>query len=410
MQTRSDAPKPERNARAMMTSAALGLVALALVACGSSSDGGATASAGKKTTAPTQSADAYVAQAQKITQQAKTGVVYSPTNEYAPLDQLKIMTSWLGPTQSPPAPAGKRIAVVSCGATPCNEAAQAGARAARQVGLTPSLVNVNGSGDVQNLNEAMSSALAMHPSAIVTVCMAATQVAPKLEQARKAGIVTVSVCDPTPTGGNGQYDAAADYPNGLSTELLGWGIVANTAGKANVVAILDKGYPAVIRKIGNLVRVVKGCATCKAKTVTWQITDAVDSGKAANILSGVINANPQMDTLVLPYSVGMPSAVQAVASSGRDIKIYADDADNVNLQLLRDGSLTMISAVDPELVMHQALDQVIRGLDKTPYVEPAKLPYLAHLYTKDDVPKAGPGAFMKYFDYRTVYADLWKKQ
>jgi ABC-type sugar transport system substrate-binding protein len=253
----------------------------------------------------------------------------------------------------------------------------------------------------------MSSAIAMHPDAIITVCMSATQVADKLVQARKAAIVTVSVCDPTPTGGTGQYDAAADYPNGVSTELLGWGIVADTAGKANVVAILDKSYPAVIRKIGNLVRVLKGCSTCKVKTVTWQITDAVDSGKAANILSGVINANPDMNALVLPYSVGMPSAVQAVASSGRDIKIYADDADSVNLQMVRTGAVKMISAVDPELVLHQAVDQVIRGLNKSPYLEPAKLPYLAHLYTKGDVPKTGPGAFMKYFDYRSVYDDMW---
>jgi ribose transport system substrate-binding protein len=404
MATRTDAPRPRQRVRAM---ALVALISAGIAACGS--DGGGSTNAGDKG-APAGSADAYVDKAQKIAQQAESGVVYSPTNEFTRSDQLKVMTSWLGPTQSPPVPAGKRVAVVSCGATPCNEAAQVGARIARDLGFKTSLVNVNGSADIQNLNQAMSSALALRPSAIVTVCMSATQVADKLEQARKAGIVTVSVCDPTPTGGNGRYDAAADYPNGVSTELLAWGIVANTAGKANVVAILDKSYPAVIRKIGNLVRVIKGCATCEVKTVTWQITDAVDAAKAANILGGVINGNPKMDTLVLPYSVGIQSAVQAVASSGRDIKIYADDADAVNLQMVRDGSVAMISAVDPELVMHQALDQVIRGLNKSPYIAPAKLPYLAHLYTKQDAPKAGPGAFMKYFDYRAVYDGMWSRR
>ena len=342
-------------------------------------------------------------------QEAESGLVYSASDGFTPADQLKVMTSWLGPTQSARVPAGKSIAFVSCGALICNETAQAGARIASKIGFKTSLVNINGSADIQNINQAMSSALALHPNAIVGICITATQVADKLEQARTAGILTVSTCDPTPTGGNGQFAAAADYANGLSAELLGWGIVANTAGKANVVAINDQSFPAIIRKIGNLVHVVQGCSGCKVKTVTWQITDAVNSAKAASILTGIINANPDMNTLVLPYSIGMPSAVQAVASSGRQIKIYADDADAVNLQTLRAGSEQMVSSVDPELAMYQCVDQVIRGLNKTPYVEAAKLPYLAHLYTKDTVPGTGVGAFLKIFDYASVYSKLWNQ-
>ena len=217
----------------------------------------------------------------------------------------------------------------------------------------------------------------------------------------------MSTCDPTPTGGKGQFDAAADFANGLSAELLGWGIVGDSDGKANVVAITDESFPAVVRKIGNLVDVVEGCSTCKVKTVTWQIADAVNSAKAANILTGIINANPDMDTLVLPYSVGMPSAVQAVDSSGRDIKIYADDLDAVNRQTLKTGALAMVSSVDPQLAMYQAIDQVIRGLNDEPYVKAADLPYVAHLYTKESVPDTGVGAFSTLFDYGTVYEKLW---
>lgn len=390
----------------MTRSVALGvaaLTALGLASCSSGSRGGAAHTGSSATST------AYVAQARRITSDAERGLVYSPRNEFTPGDQLKLMTAWLGPSQSPVVPTGKSIAFVSCGALICNQTAQAGARIAGQAGFKTSLVNINGSADIQNINQAMSSALALHPDAIIGVCVTATQVSGELEQARKAGIVTVSTCDPTPTGGDGEFDAAADFANGLSTELLGWGIVANTDGKANVVAIKDEAFPAVVRKIGNLVRVVQGCATCAVKTVTWQITDAVDSAKAANILTGVINANPQMNTLVLPYSIGMPSAVQAVASSGRDIKIYADDADAVNLQTLRAGSEEMVSSVDPELVMYQAIDQAMRGLDKQPYLDPAHLPYLAHLYTKRTAPSTGVGAFAKIFDYASVYRRLWQR-
>jgi ABC-type sugar transport system substrate-binding protein len=391
---------PTQRVRTAVTVVVMGLIVVSGAACGSDSDSSGSS-------ADPASSAAYVEEAQKVTQDAKQGLVYAPSNEFTPVDRLKVMTTWLGPTQSPPVPVGKTIAFVSCGATVCNETAEAGARIASDIGFETSLVNINGSADIPNLNQAMSSALALNPSAIVGICITATQVADKLEQAREAGIVTVSTCDPTPTGGNGQFDAAADLANGLSVELLGYGIVANTDGKANVVAIEDKSFPAVVRKIGNLVKVVEGCTTCKVKKVTRQITDAANSAKAANILTGIINGNPDMNTLVLPYSIGMPSAVQAVASSGRDIKIYADDLDAVNQQMLSAGSVEMVSSVDLELAMYQSIDQVIRGLNKSPYVEPAELPYLAHLYTKDTVPDTGVGAFGEIFDYASVYRDLW---
>jgi ABC-type sugar transport system substrate-binding protein len=104
----------------------------------------------------------------------------------------------------------------------------------------------------------------------------------------------------------------------------------------------------------------------------------------------------------------MFSAVQAVKNSGRDIRIYADDLDAVNQQLLADGSIQMVSSVDPKLAMYQCIDQVIRGMAGEPYVENAQLPLLAHLYTKDDLPDSGVGAFKNYFDYESVYAGLWK--
>jgi ABC-type sugar transport system substrate-binding protein len=394
---------PTRLRRAKRAVIGAALVA-GLAACAPASD-----AAVEREPVDSAAAAAYVAEADRITRDARNGLVYSPTNEFTRADQLQVMTTWLGPTRSPSVPAGKNIAFVSCGATVCNETAEAGAQIAQRAGFGTSLVNINGTADIQNINQAMASAIALKPDAIVGVCVTATQVADKLEQARAAGILTVSTCDPTPAGGPGQFDAAADYANGLSAELLGWGIVSNTAGDANVVAIKDEAFPAVVRKIGNLVRVLEDCPSCEATTVTWQITDAANSAKAANILTGIINANPEMNTLVLPYSIGMPSAVQAVASSGRDIKIYADDLDAVNVQMLRDGAIEMVSSVDPRLAMYQCIDQVVRGLADGEYVEPAQLPYLAHLYTKDGLPSTGVGAFARFFDYDAVYRDLWKK-
>ena len=390
--------------RSTVKAAAVVAVLVAGIAgCGADSDDASSGSGG-------ESSAEYVKTANRVADQAKAGLVYAPTNEFTPADQLEPMTTWMGPAQTPAVPPGKSIAFVSCGAVVCDETVQAGADIAGKAGFKTSLVNVHGTADIPNLNQAMSSAIALRPDAIIAVCITATQVSDKLEQARQAGILTVSTCDPTPTGGSGRFDAAADFANGLSAELLGWGIVSGSAGRANVVAIKDEAFPAVVRKIGNLVHVVQDCATCKIETITWQITDAANSAKAANILTGIINANPAMNALVLPYSVGMPSAVQAVSSSGRDIKIYADDLDAVNLQMLKAGSIAMVSSVDPRLAMYQCIDQVIRGLTGTAYVKPENLPYLAHLYTKENVPDSGVGAFQGFFDYASVYQKLWNQR
>ncbi|NYJ01991.1 ribose transport system substrate-binding protein [Nocardioides thalensis] len=382
--------------------ALLAMIVALVAACGD-----ATGSSGSDGGAAGSSAD-YVALAQQIRDDATSGVVYAPQNEFTAGEDLRTMTTWLGPTETPELPENASIVFVSCGATVCNETAEAGVEIAQGAGFEAEAVNINGAADIPNLNQAMSSAIALNPSAIVGICITATQVADKLEEAKSEGIITVSTCDPTPTGSNGQFDAAADYANGLSAELLGWGIVADTDGDANVVAIRDEAFPAVIRKIDNLVQVVEDCSTCTIKTETWQIGDAVDSAKSANILTGIINANPDMNTLVLPYSVGMFSAVQAVKASGRDISIYADDLDAVNQQLLADGSIKMVSSVDPRLAMYQCIDQVIRGMAGEPYVENADLPLLAHLYTAEDLPDSGVGAFVSYFDYEAQYAELWK--
>lgn len=405
-------------ARLVAATALLLAAALLIAACGGGSGSESTEGGGSTTAssesggssgsgAESSSGAAYVETAKEIAHEAETGLVYAPSNEYTSPEELKSMTSWLGPTESPPLPKGKTIAFVSCGAEICNETGEVGVEIAEKAGFKAELVNKNGAGDVQNLNQAMSSALALHPAAIVGICVTATQVAEKLEQAEGEGVITISTCDPTPTGGKGEDTAAADFANGLSTELLGWAIVANTEGEANVVAIEDRGYPAVIRKIGNLVKVIEGCSGCAVKTATWQAAEAANPATAANFLTGLINANPEMTTLVMPYSIGIQSAVQAVASSGREIDIYADDADLVNLQELRGGHTKMLSSVDPQLVMYQAVDQAIRGLDESPFVEPAELPYLGHLYTQQDAPKTGVGAFVKYFDYPAEYEKMW---
>src|SRR5919197_6477647 len=90
---------------------AAGCAALGAVGCGDS--GGSSATAARP---GAQSSSDYVKQAQKITAEAEKGLIYSAVNEFTAGDDLELMTSWLGPTQSPPVPKGKSIAFVSCGA------------------------------------------------------------------------------------------------------------------------------------------------------------------------------------------------------------------------------------------------------------------------------------------------------
>src|SRR5437868_11856862 len=106
----------KRGAGWVAAAATIGASAMGVAGCGGSS--GSSGDAGAASTAPSggtasASSGAYVAQAKKISEDAQRGLVYSPTDEFTPAADLKLMTSWLGPSQTPPLPKGKSIAFVS---------------------------------------------------------------------------------------------------------------------------------------------------------------------------------------------------------------------------------------------------------------------------------------------------------
>src|SRR5579859_4770118 len=102
LRSQRTAARPAKRIRAATAAAMVALIAVSGTACSS----GATSAADQaKAEAAAPSASAYVAQAEKITHDAETGLVYSPTDWYTPPGDLKRMTSWLGPAKAPPVPA-----------------------------------------------------------------------------------------------------------------------------------------------------------------------------------------------------------------------------------------------------------------------------------------------------------------
>jgi ABC-type sugar transport system substrate-binding protein len=156
-------------------------------------------------------------------------------------------------------------------------------------------------------------------------------------------------------------------------------------------------------------RVMADCSGCKVTQVEWLITDALDPVKTDAIIGAALAANPDANYLVLPYSIGLPSVVDAVRKAGKTdkVKIVAKDGDSVGLSAIASGGSSMNAGVSLQWVAYAGVDQIIRGLAKEPYLKAEELGLGVHLFTKADSPADGNADYTKFLDYVSEYKKLW---
>jgi len=372
-------------------------------ACGSNSDDDKN---------PPQSAGgiAAVEQASGFVKTAESDLLYFPNSKFSNPDSLKPMETWLGPTKAVQVPSGKSVALVSCGAPSCDDVMAQSVKLIESLGWAATAINQGGASTVQNLTESLSSAITLKPDAIIGIAVPTQVVGVQLTQAKAAGIFTVSLADNGATGGDGQYDAAARYANASLGQLLGYTVIADSDGKANVLVIDDTGFPDIHAGVENFQTILKDCSSCTVKGIPWQITDAIDPTKASGIVTAALNANPDVDTIVVPYTNGLQAVIGAVRASGRDIEIYCKELDQISGPALKRGDLSGVAASDFTLVAYQSVDQTIRGLAGVAPIPEEQLPILTHVFRQETVPTIDTADFQSLFDYESEYAKLWGKK
>jgi ribose transport system substrate-binding protein len=384
---------------------------LAFSACGSSSDDSSSSGGTGASTAADTSAgggDSATADAQKVLEMANGKPVYSSKEEPAGPADIEPYGDWRGPKDAPAHEAGKNVQIIVCTkASPaCMQGATGAQEAAQALGWKAEILD--GKGTPQGFAAAFDTAMQRKANAIVTMAVPTAAVGDKLTQAKSAGIITVAVGDKEPDSGT-KYDAYVPFPMPLMNTVLAYADIADTGGKANTIVVQDPGFPVLVQSAEQYENIMKTCSGCKTESEKMQITDAADPTKAAALITAALSKNPDATTLDLPYSISLPAAVQAVASSGKKITVLAKDADEVGLKAVADGQSKYNAGGSTTWAGWAGVDQIVRGLAKAPYLGPTETGLAVILFSKDNVPADGNiEGFSGLPDYKSKYKEIWK--
>jgi ribose transport system substrate-binding protein len=396
--------------------AVLCATSLLAVACGSDDDTSTTpapaATDAVGTTAPAGtdagSADPIMDEAVRISELAQAGLVYAPTDSDVASADIVAQTGWLGPESTPAPPAGKNVQIIICApGTACETAANYAVEAAEAIGWTAEIVP--GAGTPESFTQAFDTALSKSPDVIITMAIPDVLVGASLAKAKEQGVVTISVADAPNASGADAYDAYVSYRMPLMHQVNAYNIIADSAGAANVILINDSAFPNLVESNNQFQKVMEQCSGCSTTVVDWQITDALDPVKADSAITAALQANPDANYLVLPYSIGFSSVIESVRKAGKSeqVKVVSKDGDEIGLQAITSGGSAFNAGVSLEWVAYAGIDEAVRGVAGSDYTPTANLGLGVHLFTADNTPADGQADYTQYFDFKAKYLELW---
>jgi ribose transport system substrate-binding protein len=389
----------------MVAAAAVVLTA----AAGTATASGAHRPASAGTTAGSEApAGDILADAKRISDLAKAGLVWAATDSDVAAADIVAQTSWLGPTETPAPPKDVNLQIIICApGTACETAANYAVEAAKALGWTAEIVP--GAGTPESFAQAFDTALSKKPNVIMSMAIPDVLVGASLQKARDAGVVTVSVADVPAASSADAYDAYVSYRMPLMHQVNAYNMIAESNGAANVLIVNDSAFPNLVESNNQMKKVLDQCTGCTSTMVDWQITDALDPVKADGVITSALQSNPDANYLVVPYSIGMSSVIEAVRKAGKadSVKIVSKDGDQIGLQAVASGGSAFNAGVSLEWVAYAGVDQAIRGVAKAPYLGPEALGLGVHLFTKDNTPADGMADYTPYLDFKAQYLKLW---
>ncbi len=394
--------------------------ALVVAACGSDDDSAGTDT--ETTAAPAAPADestdtaagtdeggdAILAEAQRISELAKAGLVHASADSDVAAADIVAQTGWLGPETTPAPPADVNLQIIICApGTACETAANYAVEAATAIGWTAEVVP--GAGTPESFTQAFDTALSKSPDVIMTMAIPDVLVGASLAKAKDQGVVTLSVADAPNASGSDAYDAYISYRMPLMHQVNAYNIIAESNGAANVILINDSAFPNLVESNAQFQKVMAECSGCAVQLVDWQITDALDPVKADSAITAALQSNPDATHLVVPYSIGMSSVVEAVRKAGKtdSVKVVSKDGDQIGLQAVASGGSSANAGVSLEWVAYAGVDEAIRGVTGSDYTPSESLGLGVHLFTPENTPADGMADYTPYLDFKAKYLELW---
>ena len=386
---------------------AIAVASVIVLATGCSSSDTTT----EDTAAPDAGATDILAEATRITDLAKAGLVWAATDTGVDSTGIVAQTGWNGPTDAVSSiEEGKNVQVIICSSgTACEVAGNHVLEAAKALGWNAEVID--GQFNPEVWLTAFDSAIAKKPDAIIAIAIPDVAVDAKLAAAREAGIVTVSIADTPASNSQNGYDAYVSYRMPLMHQVLAYAVIAESGGTANSILINDSGFPNLVTSNEEYKSVMSKCTGCVVNQVEWTTGDALDPVKTDAVITAALAANPDATHIVLPYSIPLTSVLESVRKAGKSetVKVVTKDGDAVGLGAVVKGESPFLPGVGLDWVAYAGIDQVARGLAGDAYVAAEKTGLGVHLWTQADTAADGSSDYTKWVDFKSEYMRLWGK-
>jgi ABC-type sugar transport system substrate-binding protein len=324
---------------------------------------------------------------------------------------------YAGPTEPAKAPAGIKIAVVTCASIlhGCVSPAAGITHAGEKLGWSVKVYD--GGGQPNKQNAAILDAISSGVDVIATIAIDPNLIQLSLAKAKEAGIPVIAgsngIDTPNPvnlSAPNGlgfEFDVSPDYIT-LGEHMAQW-IIADSKGKANVALFSDKEFPSIMaQEVG----ILKGFSQCSTCTVSPQIyfTATQIATQLGQMTVDYLRTHPEVDYIYGAFDPPAAVQVAAIAQAGMAsrVKLVGALGNQQNVDFIRQGRVQAADgAYDNEYMGWAMVDQTIRMLNKQPLFEPhgENLPFV--VLDKTNLPAPGSD-WQAPTGYQEKFLALWR--
>jgi ribose transport system substrate-binding protein len=295
---------------------------------------------------------------------------------------------------------GKTIYVIDIGSGYSLRLADGITQAARLAGIKTVL---SSGATPQQWNTGIQQAVSQHAAGIIMVPIVPALVASSTAQAKAAGIPVVNENSiPPPATG-----ITANVLVPTTGQAIAAQAVIDNNCHVNAVTPVDPTFVGLVSIAHSIATTFKQLcpSTCKAQQMNLDIaTLATQAGPA---LQSLLERNPSINA-VMPTFDSMALIMQpALVQSGSKAKLYSEDGDAPNMELVRKGQQAADYSYAP--TQYQGfimVDTLARAILKMKNAPP---PVQFQLFTPSTIPQSTAFAALwpKLANYESVYKKLW---
>ena len=306
-----------------------------------------------------------------------------------------------------PVPSGLKFAYLQCSAPTC--AQQAMLLQAAVAVVNGSLQVVKAGSSAQELQNAMSSLIALKPAALFIPSVEPDLISAQIKQAQAAGIpIAMGISDPQTYGLDGSV-----FGNALVEQvgkLMADWVVANEPPNANVVfyTIPELNFM-VPEEAAFRAELTKLCPGCEVRTVKAPIAGIASTNPA--LVVSDLESNPKTTVAVFGANDTSTGLAAALKTAGLKTPYIGFGPTPSNLTDIQSGAQSAGLGVDYNVLAWMFLDEGLRLIQKAPLSVDEKQGVVpVQWVTKSNLTGDLSKGFAAYPDYVARYTKLWTGQ